>query len=67
MGNVHQPEHERKLAETCPVCRRLFLPATLASHVDDHLQHGKIELILGGSRPGLYIDGCLVRTPATRE
>lgn len=52
----------RKLAETCPICQRPYLPDRIAQHVQDHLDHDVIELRLGGSRPGLYIAGNKVRT-----
>ena len=61
-GGQPQDDESRRLAETCPVCGKMYLPAVLASHVDDHLAHDSIELRIGGSRPGLYIGGNLVRT-----
>jgi hypothetical protein len=56
----------RKLAETCPVCGTLYLPAVMSSHVDGHLRTGKIVLQIGGNAPGLYIDGHKIRTAGER-
>ena len=61
-GQQPQGEAERRMAETCPVCGKLFLPAKISAHVDHHLAHDSIELRIGGSRPGLYIGGNLVKT-----
>jgi len=61
-GGQPQNEDERRLADRCPVCGKLFLPAMISSHVDHHLTHDSVELRIGGSRPGLYIGGNLVRT-----